>query len=64
MVFNASNASLVFYSDQFIEINILSIGRALDSRESIDSFVLHYKDIRHCELSDNEWEAITLVTSV
>jgi hypothetical protein len=63
MVFNTSNASLVLYSDQFIEINILSIGHALDNRESIDSFVLRYKDIRHFELSDNEWEAITLVTS-
>jgi hypothetical protein len=46
-----------------LEINLLPLGRALDNRESIDTFVLCYKDIRPYELSDVEWEAISLVTS-
>jgi len=46
-----------------LEINILLLGRALDNRKSIDTFVLCYKDIRPFELSDDEWRAISLVTS-
>jgi hypothetical protein len=41
----------------------LLLGRALDNRESIETFVLRYKDIRPFELSEDEWNAITLVTS-
>jgi hypothetical protein len=44
------------------EINILSLGRALDNRESIETFVLRYKDMRPFELSEDEWKAIALVT--
>ncbi|KAG6808229.1 hypothetical protein H0H92_004971 [Tricholoma furcatifolium] len=36
---------------------------ALDYRKSIDSFVCRYKDLRHLELSDEDWNAITLVAS-
>ena len=65
MVLNTSNALLVLYKLYYLyslEINILLLGRALDNRESIDTFVLRHKDIRHYELSEEEWDAIALVT--
>jgi hypothetical protein len=46
-----------------LEINILPLGRALDNRESIETFVIRYKDLRPFELSEDEWDAIALVTS-
>jgi hypothetical protein len=39
------------------------IGRALDYRNTIDSFVSRNKDLHTFELSDSDWESITLVTS-
>ena len=41
----------------------MPLGRALDNRDSIETFVLRYKDIRSFELSEDEWDAISLVTS-
>ena len=39
------------------------LGCALDNRESIETFVLCYKDIRPFELDEDEWSAIVLVTN-
>jgi hypothetical protein len=36
-------------------------GRALDYREVIDTYVARYRDLRDYELSDDDWEGITLV---
>jgi hypothetical protein len=49
--------------DSFLGINTLSLGCALDNHESIETFVLHYKDIRPFELSEDEWSGIELVTN-
>lgn len=39
------------------------IGRALDNRESIDSFVSRNKDFRSHELSEEDWASIEMVTA-
>ncbi|KIY46286.1 hypothetical protein FISHEDRAFT_66508 [Fistulina hepatica ATCC 64428] len=38
------------------------LGRALDYQEAIDAFVAKTKDLRKYELSEADWQAITLVT--
>jgi hypothetical protein len=38
-------------------------GRALDFRDTIDSFVSRNKDLHSLELSNDDWESITLVAS-
>jgi hypothetical protein len=64
MVIYASNAaSVLIGSFQVLspENNIFLLGHSLDNRESIKMFLLHFKDLRPFELSDDEWNAITLV---
>ena len=39
------------------------IGRALDYHNTIDSYVSRNKDLHALELSNTDWESITLVTS-
>jgi hypothetical protein len=39
------------------------LGRALDYRNTIDSFVSRNKDLHALELSNSDWESITLVAS-
>lgn len=38
-------------------------GRALDYRDTIDSFVSRNKDLHALELSNTDWESLKLVTS-
>ena len=38
-------------------------GRALDYRDTIDSFVSRNKDLHTLELSDTDWESLKLMTS-
>jgi hypothetical protein len=38
-------------------------GRALDYRDTIDSFVSRHKDLHAFEISSADWESIKLVTS-
>jgi hypothetical protein len=40
-----------------------NVGRALDYRETIDSFVSRNKDLHTLELSDADWESIRLVAT-
>jgi hypothetical protein len=39
------------------------LGRALDYRDTIDSFVSRNKDLHALELTNADWESITLVAS-
>jgi hypothetical protein len=39
------------------------LGRALDYREAIDSFISRHKDLHSLEITEMDWESITLVTS-
>jgi hypothetical protein len=39
------------------------LGRALDYRTTIDSYVSRNKDLHSCELSDDDWQSIALVMS-
>ena len=41
----------------------MNIGRALDYRDTIDSFVSRNKDLHALELSNTDWESIKLVAS-
>ena len=48
----------------FLSLNlILPLGRALNNCKSIETFVLHYKDIQPFKLSEDEWNTVTLVTA-
>ena len=42
---------------------LINVGRALDYRDTIDSFVSRNKDLHALELSDADWESIKLVAS-
>ena len=44
------------------EINKLSLGRALDKRDSIETFVLRYKNLQPFKLSEDEWDAISMMS--
>jgi hypothetical protein len=67
MVLNSSDASSVLHLYSSLRVKKFKInlflGRALDNCESIETFVLRYKDIRPFKLSEEEWDAISLVTS-
>ena len=41
----------------------MNVGRALDYRDTIDSFILRNKDLHSLELSNADWESIKLVAS-
>jgi hypothetical protein len=43
-------------------VKIISVGRALDFREAIDSFVAKTRDLRAFELTASDWESIILIT--
>jgi hypothetical protein len=62
MVFNPSNASYVVPHYLSVSSSLMA-GRALDYRDTIDSFVSRNKDLHAFELSNTDWESIKLVTS-
>lgn len=63
MVFNSPNASyVVLLSHPFHFINLYLQGRALDYRKVIDDFVAKTRDLRHYELTPEDWSAIQLVS--
>ena len=39
------------------------VGRALDYRDTIDSFISRNKDLHSLELSDADWDSVSLVTT-
>src|SRR5262245_27860539 len=45
-----------------IEYKVPLTGRALDHREVIDDFVAKTRELRHLELSAEDWDSVTLVT--
>lgn len=47
--------------DSFSEINI-SLGCALDNRDSIETFVLRYKNLQPFKLSGGEWDAAAMIS--
>ena len=63
MGFDSSNASYVVIIVTCMVSNLWNIGRALDYRDTIDSFVSRNKDLHTLELSNADWESIKLVAS-
>lgn len=63
MGFDPPNAS---YAISIINSSVFGLeipGRALDYRDTIDSFVSRHKDLHTLELSNTDWESLKLVTS-
>jgi hypothetical protein len=60
--FDPPNAPCVQHPP-YIPSSLSSVGRALDYRDTIDSFVSRNKDLHAFELGDTNWESIKLVTS-
>jgi hypothetical protein len=52
-----------YYLYRFSAYGIRNVGRALDYRETIDSFVSRNKDLHALELSNADWDSIKLVAS-
>ena len=63
MVLNPSNASYATLTFCFYIFGSYISGRALDYRETVNSFVSRNKDLHPLELSDTDWDSIKLVTS-
>jgi hypothetical protein len=63
MGFDSSNASYVVIIVTCMVSNLWNVGRALDYRDTIDSFVSRNKDLHALELSNADWESIKLVAS-
>ncbi|KAG1847000.1 hypothetical protein DFJ58DRAFT_730327 [Suillus subalutaceus] len=63
VVFNSPNASyVVLPSHPFHFINLYLQGRELDYRKVIHGFVAKTRDLRHYELTPEDWSAIQLVS--
>ena len=65
MVLDSSDASSVLYLNWFILGHLyiqVSLGRALDNRDSIETFVLRYKSIQPFKLSKDEWDAAAMIS--
>jgi hypothetical protein len=60
--FNPPNAPCV-QPHGIILIILNSVGRALDYRDTINSYVSRNKNLHAFELSNSDWESIKLVTS-
>ena len=63
MGFDSSNASYIVIIVTCMVSNLWNIGRALDYRDTIDSFVSRNKDLHTLKLSNADWESIKLVAS-
>jgi hypothetical protein len=63
MGFHPSDASYVAIIILARVSGLRNVGRALDYRDTIDSFVSRHKDLHALELGNTDWESITLVAS-
>ena len=63
MGFDSSNASYIVIIVTCMVSNLWNVERALDYRDTINSFVSRNKDLHTLELSNADWESIKLVAS-
>ena len=63
MVFYSSDATWVLTYTGLIDVSHLLLGHALDYRHAIDSYTSRNQDLHQYELSTEDWDTISMVTS-